>query len=65
MIDNLLELVFSPSEKYGQGQGNLFEINLYIIGNLLGSLPILLKDKNKMDQIKNILKTAFEIEIIK
>ena len=59
-IDNLLELIFSPPEKYGQGQENLFEINLYIIGNLVGSVPILFQDKNKMSQIKNILKTAFE-----
>ena len=57
--DNLLDLIFSSPEKYGQGEENLFEINLYIIGNLVGSLPILLQDKNKISQIKNILSTAF------
>ena len=57
--DNLLELIFSSPDKYGQGEAHLFEINLYIIANLVGSLPILLQDKNKLNQIKNILSTAF------
>ena len=57
--DNLLDVVFSPPEKYGQGEENLFEINLYIIRNLVSTLPILLQDKTRIGQIKNILSTAF------
>ena len=57
--DNLLEMVFSSPEKYSQGQEHLFEINLHIIADLVGSVTTLLQDKNKINQIKNILQTAF------
>ena len=57
--DNLLELIFSSPEKYNQGEEKLFEINLHIIADLVGSVPKLLQDKKKMNQIKNILSTAF------
>ena len=57
--DNLLTMVFSPPEKYSQGQEKLFEINLHIIADLIGSVNYLLKDQGKMSEIKKILSTAF------
>ena len=57
--DNLLDMIFSSPDKYSQGQEHLFEINLHIIADLVGSVNNLLQDNNKMNQIKNILITAF------
>ena len=57
--DNLLELIFSPLEKYGKGDENIFEVNLHIIADLIGAMPSLIKDKNRANQIKNMLSAAF------
>ena len=57
--DYVLDTVFTSPEKYIQGQEKLFEINLHIIADLVGSVNTLLKDKEKISQIKKILSTAF------
>ena len=57
--DYVLDMVFTSPEKYNQGQEKLFEINLHIIADLVGSVSTLLKDKEKINQIKKILSTAF------
>ena len=57
--DYVLDMVFTSPEKYIQGQEKLFEINLHIIADLVGSVNTLLKDKEKINQIKKILSTAF------
>ena len=57
--DYVLDTVFTSPEKYIQGQEKLFEINLHIIADLVGSVNTLLKDKEKIGQIKKILSTAF------
>ena len=57
--DNLLEMIFSSPDKYTQGQERLFEINLHVIADLVGSVSSLLQNKNKMNQIKEILSTTF------
>ena len=57
--DFLLDMIFASPEKYSQGQEKLFEINLHIIADLVGSVPTLLEDKEKINQIKKILSTAF------
>ena len=57
--DYVLDMVFTSPEKYNQGQEKLFEINLHIIADLVGSVNTLLKDKEKINQIKKILSTAF------
>ena len=57
--DSILDLIFSSPDKYSQGQENLFEINLHIIADLVGSVSTLLKDKTRILEIKNILSTAF------
>ena len=57
--DYLLDMIFSSPEKYGKDQEKLFEINLHIIADLIGSVSTLLKDKEKINQIKKILSTAF------
>ena len=57
--DYVLDMVFTSPEKYIQGQEKLFEINLHIIADLVGSVNTLLKDKEKISQIKKILSTAF------
>ena len=45
--DNLLDMIFSSPDKYSQGQEHLFEINLHIIADLVGSVNNLLKDNIK------------------
>jgi len=57
--DNLLEMIFSSPDKYTQSQERLFEINLHVIADLVGSVSSLLQNKNKMNQIKEILSTTF------
>ena len=57
--DYVLDTVFTSPEKYIQGQEKLFEINLHIIADLVGSVNTLLKGKEKISQIKKILSTAF------
>ena len=57
--DFLLDMIFASPEKYSKGQEKLFEINLHIIADLVGSVPNLLEDKEKINQIKKILSTAF------
>ena len=57
--DNLLEMIFSSPEKYTQDQERLFVVNLHVIADLVGSVSSLLQNKNKMNQIKNILSTTF------
>ena len=52
--DYVLDTVFTSPEKYIQGQEKLFEINLHIIADLVGSVNTLLKDKEKISQIKKI-----------
>ena len=57
--DYLLDTIFASPEKYSKGQEKLFEINLHIIADLVGSVPNFLENKEKIVQIKNILSTAF------
>ena len=57
--DYLLDTIFASPEKYSKGQEKLFEINLHIIADLVGSVPNFLENKEKIIQIKNILSTAF------
>ena len=57
--DYLLDTIFASPEKYGKDQEKLFEINLHIIADLIGTMSTLLNDKQKINQIKKILSTAF------
>ena len=57
--DYVLDMVFASPEQYTQGQEKLFEINLHIIADLVGSVSTLLQNKEKINQIKKILSTAF------
>ena len=57
--DYVLDTIFSSPEKYSNEQEKLFEINLHIIADLVGSVSTLLNDKEKINQIKKILSTAF------
>ena len=57
--DYVLDTIFASPEKYSKGQEKLFEINLHIIADLIGSVSTLLKDNEKINQIKKILTTAF------
>ena len=52
-------MIFSSPEKYTQDQERLFVVNLHVIADLVGSVTSLLQNKNKMNQIKNILSTTF------
>jgi len=57
--DYILDMVFASPEKYSQGQEKIFESNLHIISELIGSIATLSQDKEKINQIKIILSTAF------
>ena len=57
--DYLLDTIFASPEKYGKDQEKLFEINLHIIADLIGTISTLLQNKEKINQIKKILSTAF------
>ena len=57
--DDLLNMVFSSPDKYNNEQANLFELNLHIIADLSNSSMDCLKEKGKINEIKNILNAAF------
>ena len=57
--DDLLNMIFSSPDKYNNEQANLFELNLHIIADLSNSSMDCLKEKGKINEIKNILNAAF------
>ena len=58
-------MVFASPEQYTQGQEKLFEINLHIIADLVGSVSTLLQNKEKINQIKKYYQRHFRKEITK
>lgn len=58
--DILLDFIFKDPTQYSQNQGNLFEINLYIMAELLNSAYVQIQDLKKLDLIINILTVALK-----
>ena len=59
--DDLLNMVFSSPDKYNNEQANLFELNLHVISDLSNTNMDYLKEKGKLNDIKNILNAAFSM----
>lgn len=55
---DLLNYIFTDPQKYSADQANLFELNLYVISELIESCSFYLKDK--LEQIKTILELALQ-----
>ncbi len=59
--DDLLNMIFSSPDKYNNEQAYLFELNLHVISDLCNSNMDYLKEKGKLNDIKNILNAAFSM----